>query len=79
MLNSEILQLRFQELGLDLPNYCVVEIPLENGTQFECSCEIPDLDICELGLSNNPAEAKELVTSLVMQKIDELNLFPTIH
>ncbi|MDC0535298.1 hypothetical protein OAO18_05725 [Francisellaceae bacterium] len=79
MLNSEILQLRFQELGLDLPSYCVVEIPINNRVQYECSCEIPDLDICELGLSNNPTEAKELVTSRVMQKIEELNLFPTIH
>ena len=79
MLHSEILQMRFQELGLDLPSYCLVEIQLQNNIQYECSCDIPDLNICELGLSNNPAEAKELVTSKVMQKIQELNLFPTIH
>ena len=75
MLNSEALQLHFQELGLGLPKYCVVEIPINNRIQYECCCEIPDLNICELGLSNNPIAAKELVTSLVMEKIETLNLF----
>lgn len=79
MRQSERLNNQFRQLGLDSPEFCVVKLKLQNCTQYECACNIPDLNIIEFGLSSNPDDAKEKAISKVMEKIAELNLFPTIH
>lgn len=79
MRQSDRLNDQFRQLGLDLPEFCVVKLELQNRTQYECACNIPDLNIIEFALSANAEEAKEMATSKVMEKITELNLLTMIH
>ncbi|MDC0534332.1 hypothetical protein OAO18_00820 [Francisellaceae bacterium] len=79
MLTSEILSTRFEQLGLDLPQYQLVEIHLKEDTKYECICDIPDLNITEFVLDQHPDKAKELVSIKVLEKLQSLSLLPTYH
>ncbi len=79
MLTSEILSTRFEQLGLDLPQYQLVEIRLLSGIKYECICDIPDLNITEFVSAHHPERAKELVSIKVMEKLESLRLLPVYH